>query len=65
VSTSRWWSSRGVVVRAEVLADIATVYSSLDNNADHPVWQSYIGLLVDRAPTARIISDAAYEGLGG
>jgi hypothetical protein len=54
-----------VGIPTEVLADIATIYHSLDNNADHPVWQSYIGLLVDWAPTARIISNAAYEGLGG
>jgi hypothetical protein len=48
-----------------VLEDVATIFHSLDDNEDHPVWQSYIGFLVDREPTARIISDAAYEGLGG
>jgi hypothetical protein len=63
--SKRWWFSEGIVIPAEVLEDVATVYHSLDENAEHPVWQSYIGFLVDRAPTARIISDAAYEGLGG
>jgi hypothetical protein len=63
--TKRWWFSGGVDIPAEVLEDVATVYHSLDDNAEHPVWQSYIGFLVERAPTARIISDAAYEGLGG
>ena len=63
--SKRWWFSAGVDIPAEVLADVATIYHSLDDNAEHPVWQSYIGFLVDRAPTARIISDAAYKGLGG
>jgi hypothetical protein len=63
--SKRWWFSGGIDIPAEVLEDIATVYHSLDDNAEHPVWQSYIGFLVDRAPTVRIISDTAYEGLGG
>jgi hypothetical protein len=31
----------------------------------HPIRQSDIGYLVNREPTARVISDADYEGLGG
>jgi hypothetical protein len=61
----RWWFQHTVCVPPDVLEDVATIYHSLDDNANHPVWQSYIGFLVDREPTARVISDAAYEGLGG
>jgi hypothetical protein len=61
----RWWYHHTVHVPPEVLEDVATIFHLLDDNAEHPVWQSYIGFLVDREPTARIISDAAYEGLGG
>jgi hypothetical protein len=48
-----------------VLEDIATIYQALDNNPTHPIWQSYIGFLVEREPTSQIISDTLYEGIGG
>jgi hypothetical protein len=47
------------------LDDIHTIYRSLDDNESHPIWQSYIGYLVDWEPTGRVILDTAYEGLGG
>jgi hypothetical protein len=63
--TRKWWSAHLIKIPPEALEDIATIYHSLDDNEHHPVWQSYIGYLVEREPTARIISDASYEGLGG
>jgi hypothetical protein len=47
-----------------VLEDIATIYRALNDNPTHPVWQLYIGFLVDCKPTGQIISDASYEGIG-
>ena len=44
--SKRWWFSAGVDIPAEVLEDIATLYHSLDDNDEHPVWQSYIGFLL-------------------
>jgi hypothetical protein len=61
----RWWFQQQVTVPDAVLEDVATIHRSLDDNVNNPVWQSYIGFLVDREPTARIISDAAHKGLGG
>jgi hypothetical protein len=64
-SKHRWWFTQEITIPPEVLEDIATIYRALDDNPTHPVWQSYIGFLVDREPTGRIISDASYEGIGG
>jgi hypothetical protein len=61
----RWWSTHLVTIPDAALDDIQTIYRSLDDNESHPIWQSYIGYLVPREPTTRIISDAAYEGIGG
>jgi hypothetical protein len=64
-TSKRWWFTHVITVPSAVLEDVATIFHSLDDNPSHPVWQSYIGYLVDREPTARILSDASYEGLGG
>jgi hypothetical protein len=61
----RWWSTHLITIPPEALDDIHTIYCSLDDNEFHPIWQSYIGYLVDWEPTGRVILDAAYEGLGG
>jgi hypothetical protein len=46
VSKRWWWFSAGVDIPAEVLEDVATIYHSLDDNDEHPVWQSYLGFLL-------------------
>lgn len=61
----RWWYTHIIEVPREALEDVASIYRTLDDNPFHPVWHSYIGYLVDREPTGRIISDASYEGIGG
>jgi hypothetical protein len=63
--SQHWWCQHTIRVPTEVLEDVATIYHSLDDNESHPVWQSYIGYLVNREPTTRIISDASYKGIGG
>jgi hypothetical protein len=64
-SKQRWWFTQEIDVPPKVLEDIATIYQALNDNPTHPVWQSYIGFLVNRKPTSRIISNALYEGIGG
>jgi hypothetical protein len=60
----RWWSTNLVTIPDAALDDIQTIYQLLDDNESHLIWQSYIGYLVTREPTTRIISDAEYKGIG-
>jgi len=61
----RWWKQKKFRVRQVVLRDLHTLLPTLDEDPHNPVWTRYIGLLVPRAPTSVIKSDASYSGIGG
>lgn len=64
-ASARWWGSARVTVGAEPLADLAMLQLTLTDDVRHPAWCRPIGLLIPRAPTTIITSDAAYGGIGG
>ena len=67
IDDKRWWRFQKVRISAAVYADLRLMLASLEepsNGAPH-IWSRPIALLIRRACTAKLISDAAYSGMGG
>jgi hypothetical protein len=61
----RWWSRGKVWLTKSVRKDMACVAEYLLEPEFAPIWSQYIGLLIPREATHRILSDASYAGIGG
>ncbi len=61
----RWWSRGRVWISKNVQVELQMIADLLLEPEYSPVWSRYIGLLVPREATHRILSDASYAGIGG
>jgi hypothetical protein len=61
----RWWTRGKIWLTKAVRKDMACIAELLLAPEFSPVWSQYIGLLIPRTATHRILSDASYAGIGG
>jgi hypothetical protein len=61
----RWWSRGRVWITKSVKAELQMIAVLLLEPEYSPVWSRYMGLLIPRDATHRILSDASYAGIGG
>ena len=67
-TNKRWWGLKKIPIPAYVYTgDLTMLAKSLQSSAmsEHSIWSRPIALLVRRAWTCQILSDAAYTGIGG
>jgi hypothetical protein len=66
-ATSRWWRNQLVRLPSAVLEDMHLLqHCTLPTETTKPsVWSRPIGLVIRRQPTATVLSDASYGGIGG
>jgi hypothetical protein len=61
----KYWSKGKVRLSRRVIADLKLLSESLNLPEFSQVWSCYLGMLVPRIASHRMISDASYEGVGG
>jgi hypothetical protein len=65
LATKGWWHRKRVHISDEVFRDLRMLQRSLEGPLGESLWSRPIGLLVPREPTATVLSDASYGGIGG
>ena len=60
----RWWNAYTILPRMDVYHDAQLLHATLSGPNAENYWTRKIGLLIDRDPTATLIGDACYEGMG-
>jgi hypothetical protein len=60
-----WWTRGKIWLTKPVRKDMACIAELLLAPEFSPVWSEYIGLLIPRTATHRLLSDASYAGIGG
>jgi hypothetical protein len=60
-----WWVTKKFMVSLEAMYDIRELRKTLDDNKYHPHWCRPIGLMIPREAWAKVVGDAANEGMGG
>jgi hypothetical protein len=65
VHSRQWWSGNRLLIPPSVYSDLRLLRKSLQEPGATVLWSRPIGLLVDRAPTVTLLSDASYGGIGG
>jgi hypothetical protein len=61
----RWWSGNRLLIPPSVYSDLRLLQKSLQEPEAAVLWSRPIGLLVNRAPTVTLLSDASDGGIGG
>jgi hypothetical protein len=64
-NSRRWWSSYKIHIPPHVFDDLRLLRRSLTEPTAAFTWSRPIGMLIDRTPTATLLSDASYGGIGG
>jgi hypothetical protein len=66
-STSRWWRHQLVRLPSDVLDDLRLLRhcTTPTDKTTQSVWSRPIALVIRRQPTATVLSDASYGGIGG
>ena len=63
-TSHRWWNNSTIRPRLDVYHDTQLLHATLHGPNADKFWTRKIGLLIDRDPTATLIGDACYEGMG-
>ena len=65
VTSRGWWKRTFFNIPDEIFLDVRLLRGTLVDLDNSDVWRRPIGLLIRRAPTCNIRSDASYDSLGG
>jgi hypothetical protein len=65
LASKAWWHRKRVYIPPEVFRDLRLIQKTLEEPLGEQLWSRPIGLLVPREPTATVLSDASYGGIGG
>jgi hypothetical protein len=65
LASKTWWHRKRVHINPEVFRDLRLIKTTLQDPYGEHLWSRPIGLLIPREPTATVLSDASYGGIGG